>query len=80
MNVQKSGTSPKVSISNSDILNPFQPLSYDEIVSAAQIVKGHLGEAHRNYRFETIQLREPSSEELSIFNTSNRIVTYSRIN
>ena len=63
--IRKSGT-------NSRVLHPLDPLSFDEINKAVSIVKnkGNLG---RELLFETIALREPTKKEVLAFTPGKKI-------
>ena len=57
----------------------MQPLNKEEISFAAEVVKNHLGGQASTYRFETIQLVEPSHEEVSAFQANKKITRSARV-
>ena len=79
MNLQTGEICGGVSVSNKKILNPMQPLNKEEISFAAEVVKNHLGGKASTYRFETIQLVEPSHEEVSAFQANKKITRSARV-
>ena len=79
MNLQTGEISGGVSVSNKKILNPMQPLNKEEISFAAEVVKNHLGGKASTYRFETIQLVEPSHAEVSAFQANKKITRSARV-
>lgn len=63
-----------------DILHPLEPLSSEEIIEAARIVRDDVGDATSSLRFETIELLEPEKSVVRNFTYGSAFDRAARVN